>query len=105
MVPFPNRDSDGDDRTAPDGGADPGFDEAALFPVVRAAVKDAMLDVLGTVLLVFVGGVLVLVGVQLAFGALDTSAVAAGIVLAAFGTYVAASALELVPSVAGVLDR
>ncbi|WEL27382.1 putative membrane protein (plasmid) [Haloferax volcanii] len=48
-----------------DGGdlSDPGFDKAALYTVVRDAVKDALLDVIGTVLLLGIAFVLVIAGI------------------------------------------
>ena len=46
MIPDSHRPTD------TDGGEPPttGFDEAALYTIVRDAVKDALLDVIGTVL-------------------------------------------------------
>jgi hypothetical protein len=82
-----------------DGGTDLGFDPDALYRVVRAAVKDALLDVIGTLLLLGVAFVLVAVGGQLLLGAHSGAAAGAGAVLLLFGLYVAATALDLVPPV------
>lgn len=59
MVPNSQRptETDGSDSF------DPGFDEAALYTVVRDAVKDALLDVIGTVLLLGIAFVLVIAGI------------------------------------------
>lgn len=75
-----------------------GFDPDALHRVVRAAMKDALLDVIGTLLLVGVAVVLVIVGVG---GLLSGTApgVAVGAVLAVAGCYLAAASLELVPPI------
>ncbi|MFB6161116.1 MAG: hypothetical protein ABEJ61_08065 [Haloferacaceae archaeon] len=105
MVPDSERPGAGGRRSAPspntDGGTSPGFDEAALHDVVRRAVKDALLDVVGTLLLVGVGFVLVVAGLQAALGTTSRLGVVAGVGVAAVGVYVAAAALELVPPVRG----
>ena len=75
----------------------PGFDEAALFAVVRAAVKDALLDVIGTVLLVGVAGVLLVAGAGSAVRASSVAELLASLAVAGFGLYLAATALEIVP--------
>lgn len=76
-----------------------GIDEAALYAVVRRAVEDALLGVIGTVLLVGVAVVLVLVGVAIALGAgLGRPLVALlGVVIGLVGLYVGASTLDLLP--------
>ena len=86
------------DRRA-DGGASPGFDEAALYRVVRAAVKDALLDVLGTLLLVGVAFVLVLAGGQAVVSSGSSGGALLGLAVAGFGLYLAAATLEVVPPV------
>ena len=82
-----------------DGGSDPGFDEAALYVVVREAVEDAILGVIGTLVLVGIGFVMVWAGIV---GATSTGTLVGGVVggvVAVVGVYVAASTLEVVPPV------
>lgn len=103
MVPDPN-DASSDPEGEPagpgtDGGASPGFDEATLYRVVRAAVKDALLDVLGMLLLVGVAFVLVLAGVQAVLASGSTAGAAVGLAVAGFGLYLAAATLEVIPPV------
>lgn len=95
----PDEADDARPSPAPDGGEVTGFDDAALYSVVRAAVKDALFDVLGTVLLVGIGFVLVMAGIQAVFRTQSLPAVTLGVWLIAIGVYLAATALELVPSV------
>jgi hypothetical protein len=94
----------GERPTASDGGTDLGFDPDALYRVVRTAVKDALLDVIGTLLLLGVALVLVVAGGQLLVGGMSgaTSGVMVGVgaVVALFGLSVAATALDLLPPVA-----
>ncbi|MFB6143363.1 MAG: hypothetical protein ABEJ30_08505 [Halorientalis sp.] len=89
------------DAAEPDGGTasrtDPGFDEAAMFRVVRAAVKDAMLDVIGTVLLVAIAVVVVAAGVQAAAFGVSPATTAVGVLVALFGVYLAAATLGVIP--------
>ena len=82
-----------------DGGTDPGFDEAALYVVVRDAVEDAILGVLGTLMLVGLGIVMVLAGIGSATSTGTPAGGAVGAVVALVGVYVAASTLEVVPPV------
>lgn len=82
---------------APDGGTSPGFDEAALYTVVHAAVKDALLDVIGTLLLVGIAFVLVVTGARALLSATSTPRLVAGLGFVAVGLYLAAATLELVP--------
>lgn len=98
MVPDSNDGSD-ERPTASDGGADLGFDPDALYRVVHAAVKDALLDVIGTVLLLGVALVLVATGGQLLLWSLSGAAAVAGAVLIVLGCYVAATALDLLPPI------
>ncbi|MFC6989210.1 hypothetical protein ACFQJD_11735 [Haloplanus sp. GCM10025708] len=101
MVPDSNGsrpDRSDDDAPKADGGA-AGFDEARLYTVVRNAVKDALLDVVGTLLLVGVAFVLVVAGVQAVLWGLSPGTITIGVVAVAFGLYLAAAALELVPPV------
>lgn len=76
---------------------DPGFDEAALYRVVRAAVKDALLDVIGTVLLLGIAFVLVIAGIQAVFSSISLVTVAIGIGVVAVGVSLAAATLEIIP--------
>ena len=89
-----------DEPTAPetDGGS-PGFDEAALYIVVREAVTDALLDVIGTLLLVGVAFVLVVAGGRAVVESSSPVGAGLGVVLAAGGFYLAAATLELVPPI------
>jgi hypothetical protein len=82
-----------------DGGTGPGFDEAALYGVIHAAVKDALLDVIGTLLLVGIAFVLVLVGGQAIVSSGTTTGIVAGIGFVTVGVYLAAASLEIVPPI------
>lgn len=94
MVPNSQRPTD------TDGGAfDPGFDEAVLYRVVRDAVKDALLDVIGTVLLLGIAFVLVIAGIQAVFSSISPGTVAIGIGVVAAGVYLAAATLEIIPPI------
>lgn len=87
-----------DDGSRTDG--DPGFDEDAVYAVVRAAMKDAMLDVIGTVLLVGVALVVFWAGLMLVVsGGGSPGGVAVGVAAVVFSVYLAGSAVDLVPSV------
>lgn len=79
-----------------------GLTEAELYVLIRKATEDAILGVIGTVLLVGIGFVLAYAGLSAAlFGGLDGDpAVAVGaLALGVFGLYVAAATLGVVPSV------
>lgn len=95
MVPESQRPTD----TERDGSVDPGFDEVAFYRVMRKAVKDALLDVIGTVLLLGIAFVLVIAGIQAVFTSLSLGTVAIGIGVTAVGTYLAAAALEIIPPI------
>ena len=84
-----------------DGGepAAAGFDEAALYIVVRDAVKDALLDVIGTLLLVGVAFVLVIAGVQAVFSSVSPGTIVTGIGVIAVGLYLAAATLGVIPPI------
>lgn len=91
-----------DERT--DGGTTPvaELSETEFYTLIRTAFKDALLDVIGTVLLVGIGLLLFWAGVAGAVRAAtgDSPGLALlGIGLATVGVYVAAAALEYVPSV------
>ena len=84
-----------------DGGEsfDSGFDGTALYRAVRDAVKDALLDVIGTLLLLGIAFVLVIAGIQAVFSSLSPGTVAIGIGVLAFGIYLAAATLEIIPPI------
>jgi hypothetical protein len=102
MVPKSDTSSDGDadggqPRLEEDGGVAPDIDEAALFRLIRDAVKDALLDVIGTLLLLGVASVLVLIGVQLYLSSMSGLGAALGGVIVVAGLYLAAATLEIIP--------
>lgn len=100
MVSDPDSDLDRSaepDRT--DGGYDVGLDEQELYLVVRKAVKDAMLDVVGTMVLLGFALGAVWIGLAMAIEGSSTAAFGFGVAVVAFGVLLAASALELLPSV------
>lgn len=77
------------------------IDEGALYVVVRKAVEDAVLGVIGTLLLVGLGLVLVWIGAAMALGARSGGPVPAvvGLAIGLIGLYIAAASLELVPPI------
>lgn len=87
----------GGTTTRADGRGDPGFDEVALYGVVRKAVEDAILGAVGTILLVGVAFVLVLVGATTAVRTPGLGGVLFGSAAALFGLYLAGSTLGLIP--------
>ncbi|NHN58182.1 MULTISPECIES: hypothetical protein [Halorussus] len=101
MVPAPDEDptrrADGADapRETDDGGA--GFDEAALYGVVRKAVEDAILGVIGTLLLLGVAAVVLWTGVAVAMQSTGPTGTALGGAAVLFGLYLAAATLEIIP--------
>lgn len=82
-----------------DGGTDPGFDEAVMYTVIRAAMKDALLDVIGTVLLVGTAFVIVVAGGQALVDSESVPEAALAGLVALFGVYMAAATLEIVPPI------
>jgi hypothetical protein len=78
---------------------DPGFDEVAMYRVVRKAVEDAILGAVGTILLVGVAFVLVGTGASIAIQAGGWTGVAIGAAVTLFGLYLAGATLELIPPV------
>ena len=104
MVPSPADERDRPDGPADgaagtDGGRNAGFDEAALYVVVREAVEDAILGVIGTLLLVGIAFVMVWSGVVAATSTGTPTGIAVGGVLALGGLYLAAATLEVVPPI------
>jgi hypothetical protein len=83
----------------PDGGRDVDFDEQVLYLVVRKAVEDAIIGVLGTLSLLVVAFVVVWIGATFAVSGQSTVGLVAGIAVVVFGFYLAAVALELVSPV------
>ena len=77
------------------------MDEGALYVVVRRAVEDAVLGVIGTLLLVGVALVLVWVGGAMAVNAGSSQPVAtvAGVAIVLVGLYIAAASLEVIPPI------
>jgi len=109
MVP-PSTDDPGEwpprsESSATDGGeelgVDPdlGFDPDALYRVVRAAMKDAILDTIGTLLLTGIAFVFVVIGGQLLFFWQSIQTAAVGAVLLLLGLYLGAATLGLIPPV------
>jgi hypothetical protein len=85
------------DHPVGDGGVDPGFDEAAMYVVVRDAVEDAILGVLGTLMLLGIAFVAVWAGGAAIVQSQTPVSITFGVLAIAFGFYLAASALEIVP--------
>ena len=83
----------------PDGDWSPGIGERELYRIVRLAVEDAILGVLGTILLLGVAAVVALTGVRIIANATSTAWVALGLGVALFGVYVGAATLGVIPSV------
>jgi hypothetical protein len=75
-----------------------GFDEGAMYVVVRGAVKDALLDVLKTVVLVWVGIVVALAGVDIV-GQASLGTVVFGALVTGVGIYLVAAPRGFVPPV------
>ena len=79
---------------------DTGFDEQALYRVVRSAVEDAILGVLGTLLLLAIAAFFVWLGGAMLVSAASggvTASLGFGLVFLAFGLYLGAATLDLVP--------
>lgn len=100
--------SDSDDRDSversPETDGGPGFDQEALYRTVQAAVEDAILGAIGTVLLVGVGTVIAFVGISFLLrtatgSGFSVPVLAAGVWLLAIGFYVVASTLGVVQPV------
>ncbi|WP_276270797.1 hypothetical protein [Haloarcula litorea] len=89
-------DSDDPSSHEPDGGYAERTD-AELYEIVRRAVEDAILGAVGTVLLVGVGVAVGGIGLSLLVGGLDLVRVAVGVVCLAFGAYLVAATLGVVP--------
>lgn len=94
-------------RVDADGATGAGVDEARLYRVVHAAVKDALLDVIGTLLLVGIAFVLVVAGGQAIVASVPLTGgasaslpgIVAGLGVVTAGLYLAAATLEIVPPI------
>lgn len=75
------------------------IDEGTLYVIIRQAVEDAIMGVIGTLLLVGVALVLVWFGVMVTASAFNSNRTAAfgGIFVILIGFYMALSALEMIP--------
>lgn len=96
-------DEDTSGKTSPisktDGGAVPEFDEATLYFVVRNAVEDALLSVVGTLLLVGVAFVVIVLGGSLLLSSVSPLGKAVGTILVIGGLFGAGVILEVIPSI------
>lgn len=100
MVPDPDDTDDpstDDAANRPHRGSNPGFDEAALYAVVRKAVEDAILGAIGTLLLVGVSFLIVWVGVTVVVSTQNLPGAALGVLAILVGGYLAAATLEVIP--------
>ena len=91
--------SDGvEDHAETDGGTNAGFDEVVLYGVVRNAVKDAILDVIGTLLLLGISFMGIWAGI-LAIGYSTVVGAALGGSVIVVSLYIAAATLEVIPPI------
>lgn len=81
-----------------DGGMVRDLDQAGLYKIIQAAVKDAILDVIGTILLVVIAFVLVLSGSQVILSSTVPFASLVGLSLVLVGLYLAGTTLEVIPA-------
>ena len=84
-----------------DGGTVDGLEQAELYTVVRSAVRDALMDILGTVALLGFALLFVAVGGQAAISGSTTTTIALGAGAVVVGFAIAAAALDLVPPFRG----
>lgn len=80
-----------------DGGVDVRIDQTELYDVVHAAVRDALLDILGTVLLLGFALLFVAMGVQVLFIASSMGGATVGVGIFLLGFVLAAAALDIRP--------
>lgn len=80
-------------RRAPDG-----LNEQELYAVIRKAVEDAILGVIGTLLLLGVALALIWAGIAIAFSG-TTVGLVAGIVAIGCGIYLGAATLGFIPPI------
>lgn len=81
-----------------DGGYQEGLDERRLYFIVRKAVKDAILGVLRTVVLLGVALLMVIFGVSSAISG-ASNGILIGVTAIVLGIYCAVATLELVPTI------
>ncbi|TYL40163.1 hypothetical protein CV102_00855 [Natronococcus pandeyae] len=86
-------------RTKSGGGRSLEADREELYAVVRAAVKDALLDVVGTIALLGLGLLFVTTGARGLLEAAGTTGAVVSLALVGLGFAIAAVALDLVPSI------
>jgi hypothetical protein len=105
MVPSPDSAENDPSEEKPstsmsDGGsAAPTIDEGVLYGVIRKAVKDALLDVIGTLLLVGLAVVLIWIGGASLLSSVSLLGGAFGAIIAIVGLYIAAATLEIIPPI------
>lgn len=77
------------------------IDEELLYVIIREAVEDALLGVIGTLLLVGIGFILIWVGLIALVSpeGADPLRRAIGVTLVAVGFYLAAATLQVIPPV------
>lgn len=92
-------DVDNSNEKKPDGGRTIGINQRELYIVVRTAVKDALMDVLGTVFLLGFALLFVSIGAQRIFDASSTTGSALGGSIVILGFVLAGAALDLIPSI------
>lgn len=90
---------DGSDPSTTDGGVPAGFDEDRMYVAVRAAVEDALLGAIGTVLLVGVGLLIVWIGFAAVLSFQTWQALLLGGAVIAIGLYIAATTLGIIPPI------
>lgn len=83
-----------------DGGSETGFDEGALYVVIRKAIEDAILGVIGTLLLVDLAFVLLWLGIVITGWLESRPGTAFGAIVSLLGLYIGAAALEIIPPIA-----
>lgn len=93
----------GDDGHRTDGGLPDGMDEGTLYLVVRRAVEDAILNVIGTLLLVGVALLVIWVGAMVAVRTPSTAGLVAGSIAILIGMYIGGTTLGVVPSLQRLL--
>ncbi|MDG5817746.1 hypothetical protein [Natronococcus sp. A-GB7] len=86
-------------KPKPDGGTVNEGDREELYAVVRAAVRDALLDVAGTVALLGFALLFVATGVRGLLEAAGTTGAVVSLALVVLGFAIAAVSLDLVPSI------
>ena len=103
MVPSPppseSSNNPAESTSTINGGMVRDLNQNELYRIIQAAVKDALLDVIGTILLVVIAFVLVLTGAQVILSSIVPFASVIGIALVVAGLYLAGSSLEVIPPV------